>query len=170
MRKLILFSITLLVLASCASTASGPSASATLSPTSGSTASGTVTLRQLADGAVFVVVDLTGVPPGVHGFHIHDKGDCGDNGNAAGGHFNPATTAHGAPSADPHHAGDFGNVTANADGRVHTDFTTRSVTVAAGPNSAVGHAVILHANPDDLVTQPTGNAGARIACGIVQMN
>jgi len=170
MKKLILFSIALLVLASCASTGSGPSASVTLSPTSGSTASGTVTMRQLADGAVFVVVDLTGVPPGVHGFHIHDKGDCGDNGNAAGGHFNPATTAHGAPSADPHHAGDFGNVTASADGRVHTDFTTRSVTVAAGPNSVVGHAVILHANPDDLVTQPTGNAGPRIACGIVQMN
>lgn len=168
MRKLILFSIALLVLASCAST-SGPSASATLSPTSGSTASGTVTFAQLADGAVFVTVDLTGVPPGVHGFHVHDKGDCGDNGNAAGGHFNPATTAHGAPSADPHHAGDFGNVTAGADGRVHTDFTTRSITVAAGPNSAVGHAVILHANPDDLVTQPTGNAGARIACGVVQM-
>lgn len=170
MRKLILFSITLLVLASCASTPSGPSASATLSPTSGSTASGTVMLAQLGDGSVKVTVDLSGVPAGIHGFHIHDKGDCGDNGNAAGGHFNPATTAHGAPSAEPHHAGDFGNVTADANGRVHTEFTTRSVTVEAGPNSAVGHAVILHANPDDLVTQPTGNAGARIACGIVQMN
>ena len=169
MKKLILFSIAALVLASCASTATGPSASVTLSPISGSTAAGTVTFAQLADGAVCVTVDLPGVPPGVHGFHIHDKGDCGDNGNAAGGHFNPATTAHGAPSADPHHAGDFGNVTANASGRVHTDFTTRSVTVEAGPNSVVGHAVILHANPDDLVTQPTGNAGARIACGIVEM-
>lgn len=169
MKKLILFSIAALVLASCASTATGPSASATLSPTSGSTAAGTVMLTQLGDGSVRVKVDLTGVPAGVHGFHIHDKGDCGDNGNAAGGHFNPATTAHGAPSADPHHAGDFGNVTAAADGSVHTDFTTRSVTVEAGPNSAVGHAVILHANPDDLVTQPTGNAGARIACGIVEM-
>jgi len=170
MKKLILFSITLLLLMSCASMSSGPSASATLSPTSGSTATGTVKLIQLGDGSVRVTVDLTGVPPGVHGFHIHDKGDCGDNGNAAGGHFNPATTAHGAPSADPHHAGDFGNVTADPDGRVHTEFTTRSVTVEAGPNSAAGHAVILHANPDDLVTQPTGNAGARIACGIVQMN
>jgi Cu-Zn family superoxide dismutase len=170
MKKLILFSVTLFVLMSCASMSSGPSASAMLSSTSGSTATGTVKLTQLGDGSVRVTVDLTGVPPGVHGFHIHDKGDCGDNGNAAGGHFNPATTAHGAPSADPHHAGDFGNVTAGADGSVHTEFTTRSVTVEAGPNSAVGHAVILHANPDDLVTQPTGNAGARIACGIVQMN
>jgi Cu-Zn family superoxide dismutase len=168
MKKLILFSITLLLFVSCASMSSGPSASATLSPTSGSTASGTVKLTQLGDGSVRVTVDLTGVPPGVHGFHIHDKGDCGDNGNAAGGHFNPAATSHGAPSADPHHAGDFGNVTADPDGRVHVEFTTRSVTVEAGPNSAVGHAVILHANPDDLVTQPPGNAGPRIACGIVQ--
>ena len=170
MRKYVLFSITLLsfaLLTACASM-SGPSASATLSPTSGSTASGTVKLTQLADGSVRVTVDLMGVPPGVHGFHIHDKGDCGDNGNAAGGHFNPAATAHGAPAVDPHHAGDFGNVTADSDGRVHSEFTTRSITVEAGPSSAVGHAVILHANPDDLVTQPTGNAGARIACGIVR--
>jgi Cu-Zn family superoxide dismutase len=172
MRKYVLFSITLLLFAlltACASMSTSPSAAATLSSTSGSTAAGTVQLTQLSDGSVRVTVDLTGVPPGVHGFHIHDKGDCGDNGNAAGGHFNPAATAHGAPSADLHHAGDFGNVTADPDGRVHLEFTTRSVTVDAGPNSAVGHAVILHANPDDLVTQPTGNAGPRIACGIVQM-
>ena len=170
MKKLILLSITLLLLTSCASMPSGPSASAMLSPTSGSTATGTVNLMQLVDGSVRVTVDLTSVPPGIHGFHIHDKGDCGDNGNAAGGHFNPAKIAHGAPSADPHHAGDFGNVTADPDGRVHAELTTRSVTVEAGPNSAVGHAVILYASPDDLVTQPTGNAGARIACGVVQMN
>ena len=169
MRKFVLLSIALLFVVSCASTSTGPTASATLSPTSGSTAMGTVRLTQLGDGSVRVVVDLTGVPPGIHGFHIHDKGDCGDNGNAAGGHYNPASTAHGAPTADPHHAGDFGNVTANDDGRVKHEFTTRSITVEAGPMSAVGHAVILHASPDDLVTQPTGNAGARIACGVVSM-
>ena len=169
MKKSILFSITLLLLTSCASMSSGPSASAVLSPTSGSTATGTVKLMQLGDGSVRVTVDLTGVPPGIHGFHIHDKGDCGDNGNAAGGHYNPASTAHGAPTADPHHAGDFGNVTADSNGVVDTKFTTRSVTVEAGARSAVGHAVILHANPDDLTTQPTGNAGGRIACGVVEM-
>lgn len=168
MKKYVLLSLALLLVVSCASMSSGPSASATLSSTSGSTATGTVKLKQLGDGSVRVTVDLTGVPPGVHGFHFHDKGDCGDNGNAAGGHFNPSATAHGAPAVDPHHAGDFGNVTADAQGRVHAEFTTHSVTVADGPNSAIGHAVILHANPDDLVTQPTGNAGARIACGIVQ--
>ena len=159
----------LVLVAACASMTTGPAASATLSPTTGQTAAGTVRLTQMADGSVQVKVDLTGVPAGVHGFHIHDKGDCGDNGNAAGGHFNPASTAHGAPDATPHHSGDFGNVTADASGEVHTSFNTHSVTVEAGANSAVGHAVILHANPDDLVTQPTGNAGARIACGVVQL-
>ena len=169
MKKLVLFSIVILVLGACATATYGPSASATLSPTTGNTAAGTVKLAEQADGSVQVTVDLTGVPPGVHGFHIHDKGDCGDNGNAAGGHFNPMATAHGAPAAEPHHAGDFGNVTADASGNVRTTFTTRSVTVAAGATSAVGHAVILHANPDDLQTQPTGNAGGRIACGVVQL-
>ncbi len=168
MKKLVLFSVSILVLAGCAST-SGPTAMATLSPTTGNTAYGTVKLAQMADGGVQVTVDLSGVPAGVHGFHIHDKGDCGDNGNAAGGHFNPMGTAHGAPDADPHHAGDFGNVTADASGKVSAQFTTRSVTLESGASSAVGHAIILHANPDDLQTQPTGNAGGRIACGVVQM-
>lgn len=169
MKKLVLFSVSLLLLASCASMATGPSATATLISTSGSTATGTVNLAQLANGSVEVTANLRGVPPGVHGFHIHEKGDCGDNGNAAGGHYNPAGTPHGAPNADPHHAGDFGNVTADADGNVNTRFVTRSITVSEGPMTAVGHAIILHANPDDLTTQPTGNAGARIACGVVQM-
>ena len=168
MKKFVVLIIPILLLAACA-TMKGPTATATLAPTTGQTASGTVRFVQMSDGAVEVTVNLTGVPPGVHGFHIHEKGDCGDNGNAAGGHFNPASTAHGSPSADPHHAGDFGNVTADNNGVVEARFTTRSVTVEAGPNSAVGHAVILHASPDDLTTQPTGNAGARIACGVVQM-
>ena len=169
MKQLILPSIILIALAGCATTAAGPKAVANLASTSGSTATGIVRFTELADGSVEVHATLTGVPPGVHGFHVHDKGDCGDNGNAAGGHFNPASTAHGAPNADPHHAGDFGNVTADASGKVETRFTTRSVTVSAGTSSAVGHAVILHANPDDLQTQPTGNAGARIACGVVTL-
>lgn len=168
MKKLVLLSLLVLVAAACASM-TRPSAVATLAPTSGQTAKGTVKLTQMPDGAVEVEVKLTGVPAGVHGFHIHEKGDCGDNGNAAGGHFNPAATAHGAPDVQPHHAGDWGNVTANDAGQVNTRFTTRSVTVEAGGNSAMGHAIILHANPDDLTTQPTGNAGGRIACGVVTL-
>ena len=168
MKQLVLLSLALLLLASCASMATGPSASATLSPTSGSTASGTVTFTTRSDGKVDVVVHITGVPEGVHGFHIHDKGDCGDNGNAAGGHFNPTSAPHAAPSAASHHAGDFGNVTADPQGVVHATYVADWITVATGPNSVIGRGVILHANPDDLTTQPTGNAGARIACGVVE--
>src|SRR6187402_3233353 len=101
MKTLSLTIAAILVLAACAST-SRPVAVANLSPTSGSSASGTVTLTGQADGSVSVAVDLKGVPPGAHGFHIHDKGDCGDNGNAAGGHFNPGSSAHGAPAVMPH--------------------------------------------------------------------
>ena len=167
MKKLVPLTILILLAAGCTSTAKqGPMAMALLSGISGTAAMGTVHFQELADGSVEVSVDLRNVPPGVHGFHVHDKGDCGDNGNNAGGHFNPAGVAHGAPEAMPHHSGDFGNVTADAAGLVKTTFTTRSITVSPGANSVVGHAVILHANPDDLTTQPTGNAGARISCGV----
>jgi len=172
LKKLIFLSITtlaVLMFAGCASMSHGPSASAVISPTSGSTANGTVMFAQRGDGSVNVTLHLTGVAPGVHGFHVHDKGDCGDNGNAAGGHFNPTGVAHGSPSAEPHHAGDFGNVTANAQGVVDVKFNTHAITVAPGPASVVDHAVILHGNPDDLTSQPSGNAGPRIACGVVQM-
>lgn len=168
MKKLVPFSLALLLLGACATT-SRPTATATLTPTNGQTANGTVTFTQNADNSVTVSVKLTGVPAGVHGFHVHDKGDCGDNGNAAGGHFNPNNAPHGAPTDVSHHAGDFGNVEADASGNVNESRTLHGITVTAGANSVVGHAVILHASPDDLKTQPTGNAGARIACGVVQM-
>lgn len=169
MKKLIWTSLSILILGGCASQR-GPMAMATLQPTSGSTAQGVVHFQELASGDVEVHADLTGVPTGVHGFHVHDKGDCGDNGNAAGGHFNPMSAPHAGPDATSHHAGDFGNVTADASGKVNAHFTTRSVKVSPGASSAVGHAVILHANPDDLATQPTGNAGGRIACGVVTLH
>ncbi len=168
MKKVFLV-LSLFIVGACASKSNGPAATATMNATSGSSVHGTVQLTQLADGSVDVVVNLAGVPPGVHGFHIHEKGDCGDNGNAAGGHYNPSGVAHGSPAADPHHAGDWGNVTADGDGNVNTRFTTHSITVAEGPMTSLGHAIILHANPDDLQTQPTGNAGPRIACGVVTL-
>jgi Cu-Zn family superoxide dismutase len=171
MRKIALVTLALLVilsLAACRTAKPGPMAMATLHPISGSHAVGMAHFQQNADGSVEVSLDMTGVTPGVHGFHIHDKGDCGDNGNAAGGHFNPMSMPHGAPDAVSHHAGDFGNVTADAKGEIHTKFTTHSIAVAAGDKSVVGHAVIVHANPDDLTTQPSGNAGPRIACGVAE--
>jgi Cu-Zn family superoxide dismutase len=157
----------LLAGAGCASSKSGPAAMATLTPTTGQTANGTVHFTQQSDGSVEVQVDLMGVPPGVHGFHVHEKGDCGDDAKNAGGHFNPTSMAHGAPDASSHHAGDFGNVTADSGGNVHASFTTRSITVTDGTTSVIGHAIVLHGNPDDLTSQPAGNAGPRIACGIV---
>jgi superoxide dismutase, Cu-Zn family len=170
MKTFALIALSSLVLVSCRSGA-GPMAAASLNPSEGNTAKGTVHFQEQRDGRVEVVVDITGVPPGVHGFHVHEKGDCGNNGNNAGGHFNPAGMAHGAPDAQSHHAGDFGNVTADDKGEVHTRFMTHSVTVKEGmSNSVAGRAVVLHANPDDLVTQPTGNAGGRIACGVVTLH
>ena len=167
MKKLAVITLVSLALA-CAHTPKGPAASATLAPTTGQTAKGTVTFTDLPDGTQ-VVVDLTNVPPGVHGFHIHEGSSCADDAKAAGGHFNPDNMPHAAPEATSHHAGDFGNVTADDKGEVHATFVTHSATVATGTHSAVGHAVVLHANPDDLTTQPTGNAGGRIACGVVAL-
>lgn len=167
MKKLVFLSIILAALAGCSSMTTRPQATAVVSATAGSNVNGVVHFTELADSSVEVHAVLTGVPEGVHGFHVHEIGDCGNNGGAAGMHFNPATTAHGAPTADPHHAGDFGNVTADASGKTEIRFTTRSITVTAGPNSVVGKAVIVHEKADDMTTQPTGNAGARIGCGVV---
>ncbi len=166
MKKLALLSI-LALFAACAHT-KGPMAAAMLTPISGSHAHGTVHFQELSDGSVDVEADLTNVPPGVHGFHVHEKGDCSNNGMAAGAHFNPMNMPHGSPQDQSHHAGDFGNVTADEKGEIHVRFNTFSITVHPSTTSVIGHAVILHENPDDLVSQPAGNAGARIACGIVQ--
>src|SRR3954447_16833357 len=138
MKKLLVVLIAL-VFAACAHSR-GPMAMATLDSTSGSTAKGTVHFQNLGDEGVEVVADLTGVPPGVHGFHVHENGDCGNNGQAAGGHFNPMNMPHAAPDAASHHAGDFGNVTADEKGEVHARFNTHSLSVGAGSNSSVGHA------------------------------
>jgi Cu-Zn family superoxide dismutase len=167
MKKLVLTASALVIFAACASSRPKQMAMVTLQPTTGQTAHGDVHFTENSDGSVEVQVDLMAVPPGTHGFHIHEKGDCGDDAKAAGGHFNPTGMAHGAPDANSHHAGDFGNVTADASGEVHTTFTTRSITVTPGATSVIGHAVVLHGNADDLASQPAGNAGPRIACGVV---
>lgn len=166
MKKLALASITLIIFAACAS-APKPMASTILAPLGTSTATGQVHFQQQKDGSVEVQADITGLPPNsTHGFHVHEKPACTDFGKDAGPHYNPTNAPHAAPDAASHHAGDFGNVTADDKGEVHTTFTTRSISVG-GTNDVVGHAVILHAKADDLMTQPSGNAGDRIACGVV---
>jgi Cu-Zn family superoxide dismutase len=129
--------------------------------------SATVTFTQ-EGGQLHVVADLSGVPPGSHGFHIHENGQCDHDQHftSAGGHFNPTAQPHGCPEAASHHAGDLGNVVIRADSTGHLDVTTSALSLS-GPSSVIGKAVILHAGADDCTSQPAGNAGARLACGVV---
>ena len=139
---------------------------AVLSPLKGSGVRGVVTFEAVENG-VRVVADLTGLVPGKHGFHIHEFGDCSaEDGSSAGGHFNPAGMPHSMPSSDKRHAGDMGNIEAEGDGKAHIDYVDAVMTLS-GEHSIVGHAVIVHEKEDDMKTQPTGNAGARVACGVI---
>lgn len=139
---------------------------ALIAPLKGSGVQGIVTFEKV-DKGVRVVADLSGLVPGKHGFHIHEFGDCtADDGSSAGGHFNPAGMPHSMPSSDKRHAGDMGNIEAGSDGKAHVDYVD-AVMKLSGEQSIVGHAVIVHEKEDDLKTQPTGNAGGRIACGVI---
>jgi Cu-Zn family superoxide dismutase len=142
-------------------------ATATLKPTAGNTAAGTVTFT-MQGGQVAVQARVTGLKPNAeHGFHLHEKGDCsGPDGNSAGGHFNPDGKPHG-PQDAPHHAGDMPALKADGSGVAEARFTLTGVSVGSGAGDVVGKGLIVHAQPDDYKTQPTGNAGARLACGVV---
>lgn len=137
-------------------------------PTEGNEVGGTVTFEE-TNGRVRIVAQLSGLAPGKHGFHIHTTGDCSaPDGTSAGGHFNPHNTDHGAPDSPTHHTGDLGNVEADADGNVDFEMTVDFISLSEGPDSVLGRAVIIHAAADDF-GQPTGNAGARLACGVIDM-
>lgn len=161
------------VVTACAGFSESPmAAEALMKPTQGNTTSGVVSFRQ-QDDKVLVNARIQGLSPGPHGFHIHEKGDCSaPDATSAGGHFNPSSTKHGSPSTAEHHAGDFGNLTADATGAATLAIAvpTSQITLSAGsPHSIIGKGLIVHADPDDYTTQPTGNSGKRLACGVISL-
>jgi Cu-Zn family superoxide dismutase len=142
-----------------------------LAPTakSKSKVKGTITFREV-DGGVEVTAEVEGLKAGKqHAWHIHETGDCSaPDATSAGDHFNPGGHKHGAPEAEDRHEGDFGNLLADKLGKASKTFTMAGITVAPGATSIVGKGFIIHAKPDDLKTQPSGNAGDRIACGVIE--
>ncbi|HET9821034.1 MAG TPA: superoxide dismutase family protein [Burkholderiaceae bacterium] len=146
----------------------GPSAMAKLEPTRGNGTAGMAMFHQRGD-QLMLHVRVEGLKPGQeHGFHIHEKGDCSSgDGMSTGGHFNPLGKPHGAHGVGEHHAGDLPSLKADASGRVDVHVTLSGLGIGSGATDIVGRGLIVHAQPDDYKTQPTGNAGARIACGVI---
>jgi superoxide dismutase, Cu-Zn family len=156
----------------CASTAKPPAgaqARATIESRSGSNVKGWTTFTERPTGGVAVVVHIENATPGVHGIHVHEKGDCSaPDAASAGGHFNPGGMPHAGPTETNRHAGDLGNITIESNGTGHLELVDDLLTVRPGPNSVVGKSVVFHEKADDLTSQPSGNSGARQGCGVVQ--
>ena len=157
-----------LLIAGCANPLSGPSASAQLQATKGNTTTGEVQFVQAGD-KVRVKGEIRGLKPNAnHGFHVHDKGDCSSgDGLSTGGHFNPEAKAHGDHDHGDHHAGDLPSLKADASGVARFSFESATIAVGSGKTDIVGRGLIVHRDPDDYKTQPTGNAGPRIACAVI---
>ena len=137
-----------------------------LYPTEGNDVTGTVTFTKLEEG-VMIVANIKGLSPGEHGFHIHEYGDCsGADGKTAGGHYNPAGANHGGPGDAVRHIGDLGNIVADENGIANLEVLDTVISLE-GRFSIIGKGIIVHDKVDDLKSQPTGNAGARVACGVI---
>jgi Cu-Zn family superoxide dismutase len=142
---------------------------ATLASSAGNNVTGTVVFAQ-EGRKVFVIAEVIGLKPGPHGFHVHEKGDCSaPDFSSAGGHFNPNGQPHGDPTAGAHHVGDMPMLVADASGKATARAELRSMSIGGGGASdIVGKAVVVHADADDFRTQPAGNSGARVACGVIK--
>ena len=141
-------------------------ATAKLEPKSNSKVTGTVTFTKVGD-QVEVAGDIENLSPGKHGFHLHEKGDCSaPDAASAGGHFNPTHQHHGGPDTAERHAGDLGNIEADSSGKAHVQWTGKFS--LSGADSIIGKSVVVHEKADDLKTDPAGNSGARIACGVIE--
>jgi len=147
----------------------GPRAVANLEAAKGNPVWGSVSFVETKNG-VLVRADVRGLRSnGEFGFHVHEKGDCSSaDFMSAGGHFNPGGKPHAHHGKPERHAGDLENLKANSEGNAVYVFETTLLTVTKGPNSVVGRAVVIHANPDDYTSQPAGNSGPRIACGLIR--
>ena len=168
MKTSFLLLATATLLGACASTPSDPRARAQLQPTTGNATSGSVSFVQKGN-KVLVSGEIRGLKPNAeHGFHVHEKGDCSSgDGMSAGGHFNPTGAPHGAHGMGMHHTGDLPSLKADAGGIARFDFESGSLAVGSGVTNIVGRGLIVHRDPDDYKTQPTGNAGPRLACAVI---
>lgn len=146
---------------------SGLKAVCQVRPTKGNQCRGVVIFQETRDGKIRVMARIRGLNPGKkHAIHIHQFGDCRDlAGKSAGGHYNPAEKPHGLPPAAERHAGDLGNLEADDNGMAKYTIVVDNISLG-GENSVLGRAIVVHALPDD-GGQPTGNAGARIGCGVI---
>ena len=181
-----------LLVAGCDTLSKGPFAEAKVLGTDGSSVWGRVTFHQAeggtfvgantgysaplasaaaasAAGKTYIRADINGLPSNRQfGFHVHEKGDCSADGMGAGGHFNPQSKPHGRHDSAERHAGDLPNLSSDGEGVAVYSFTTELLTVAPGPTSVVNRAIVIHESPDDYRSQPAGNSGKRIACGVIR--
>ncbi|MBK6007502.1 superoxide dismutase family protein [Ramlibacter ginsenosidimutans] len=162
---------TALLLAACShmNGPTGATARAVLSPTVGNSASGTLYFTQQGD-RVLVSGEISGLKPDAeHGFHIHEKGDCSSpDAMSAGGHYNPGKHAHGRYDQREHHEGDLPSLRADAAGVAHVNLVSADFGVGTGEHNVIGRSVVVHRDPDDFTSQPAGNSGPRLACGVIQ--
>lgn len=147
-----------------------PRATAALSPTAGNTAAGTVEFAERG-GRTVVTATITGLRPNSeHGFHVHERGDCSSpDAESAGGHFNPSNAPHGHFASLNRHPGDLPNLRADAQGAATLRWESSELSVRGGAGSVINRSVIVHRDPDDYSSQPSGNSGARLACGVVRV-
>ncbi len=138
-----------------------------LFPTEGSEANGSITFEE-TNGRVKIIVEMSGLAPGKHGIHIHEIGDCSSpDASSTQAHWNPGNTQHGAPDSPTHHAGDLGNIEADAEGNASFQMTVDFFTLSEGPNSILGKAVVVETDEDNF--DPSRSDGAGLACGVIEM-
>lgn len=163
--------VALLSLVGCQSAerGTGQKAAAAMDSRSGSMTKGTVNFVWQGQD-VLVTANFSGLKPNSeHGFHVHEKGDCSSaDAVSAGGHFNPDSKAHGMPGSGAHHAGDMPNIKSDGNGNATYSAKLSGFAINNGANGILGRSVVVHRDPDDYKSQPAGNSGPRIACGLIK--